>query len=72
MSVYKRSIHEKALRKRNLHVCSEQTRFSVSWKSLGDGVSRQKKRPISLIFLEEIMASGSRDLFAKYPEDCNA
>ena len=32
----------------------------------------KKKRPISLIFLEETMASSSRDLFAKYPEDCNA
>ena len=24
-------------------MCSEQTRFSVSWKSLGDGLSKQEK-----------------------------
>ena len=29
--------------KKNSHVCSERTRFSVSWKSLVDGVSRQEK-----------------------------
>ena len=37
------SIHKRAFRKRNLHVCSERTRLSVSCKSLGDGVSVQEK-----------------------------
>ena len=36
-------IDQKALQKRNLHVCSKRTRFSVSWKSLGDTLSRQAK-----------------------------
>ena len=43
MSDYKISIHKRALQIRNLHVCSDRTRFSVSWKSLGDSVSRHEK-----------------------------
>ena len=31
-----------ALWKRNLHVCSELTRLSVSWMSLGDGIYKQE------------------------------
>ena len=43
MSVCKISIYERAFWKRNLHVYGEGTRFSVSWKSLVDGVSEQEK-----------------------------
>ena len=55
-------------------MCSEQTRFSVSCKSLGDGVSRRDKNTISSTLLEETLptiASSSRDPFTEYPEDYN-
>ena len=45
------SIYERALWERNLHMCSKQTRFSVSWNSLGDGVSEQKKINYFIDFL---------------------
>ena len=41
--VCKRSVYERALQKRFLHMCNERTRFSVSWKSFFNGVSRQEK-----------------------------
>ena len=54
-------------------MCSERTRFSVSWKSLGDGVSRQEKDLFHRLLGETLpsMASSSRDPFTKYLEGYN-
>ena len=53
-SVCERAIHERALRKRNLYVCSDRTRFSVSWKSLGDGVWRQEEDLFHRLFWKKL------------------